>query len=62
MTLFLKINNNKRAFKRGKRHLSARQKVWHTPKHCRASFSPKGDRGFEHMKNLLLGNELSGVC
>lgn len=62
MRVFLEINSNKGASKRGKQHLSARQKVWHTPKHCRAPFSPKGDHEFEYMKNSLLGNKLSGVC
>lgn len=61
MKVFLEINNNKGASKRSKQHLSARQSAWHTPKHCRAPFSLKGDHEIEHMKNSLLGNKLSGV-
>lgn len=52
----------KKAIQRVKQHPNARLKAWHTPKDCRAPFSPEGDCGFEHMENLLLGNKLSGVC
>lgn len=59
LKVFLEINSNKGASKRDKQHLS---EAWHTPKHSRAPFSLKGDHEFEHMKNSLLGNKLSGVC